>query len=347
MTPPKKKKPEAAPKSGAASQPTANKPAGQPSRQGAATPSAKPASAAGPKSAQPLTAPAEAVSAAVTLSPNERDAVYEAVYLESRERGMTTRDARSTAEDVCDRLRYTDRDDDHQGFYGVAGLIDLRSKQDYVYPNGKKKTRMRSRGVPVMRKPGDVDSIVIHQTACEFGVSRRAVRLHGDIETARAHRALDVACHAMAFRNGYFVAAHDLRAYVNHANRLNSRSLGLEIEGRYPGLMDDPSTMAREDLKTTWGGKPTKLTDQTVETACAALLWLATEGAEYGMKIKYVFAHRQSSDDRRSDPGQEIWQRVVLEFATMELGLQTVPINTWSVGRSIPKQWDPSGQGKY
>jgi len=151
----------------------------------------------------------------------------------------------------------------------------------------------------------------------------------------------------MAFRAGYFVAAHPLRAYVNHGNRFNASSLGLEIDGRYPGLMDDPETAAREDLRTTWGGEPTTLTDETVRAACAALGWLVTEGRAEGMPIEYVVAHRQSSDTRRSDPGEEIWRRVVLDFAVAELGLTPIRDSKWREGSPIPIEWDPDGIGSY
>lgn len=278
--------------------------------------------------------------------PLDRQTVFSAVHAEVRERGMSARDSQSVADDICDRLRLGS--DSASCGAAVPEFIDLRDKQDFIYPGDKRKSKMRAKGIPVMRSPQAIDSIVIHQTACEFGVSKRAMKLHGDAETARAHRALDVACHALAFRNGYYVASHDLRVHVNHGNRFNDRSLGLEIEGRYPGLMDDPSTVAREDLRSTWGGEPTQLTDQTVATACAALKWLVDEGMRYGMPIKYIYAHRQSSDTRRSDPGEELWSRVVLGYAVKELGLQTQPSLKLGRGYTIPKQWDSMhGVGGY
>lgn len=301
----------------------------------------------GPASPSQDKLPSDSGSFKVVYEP-PGDAVYTATLLECRERGMNIREAESFADDVCDRLRMVagDAPSDAPG----PALLDLRHKQDYIYPGGKRKAKTvdRQNRVPFMRKPSDVNAIVIHQTACEFGVSKRAVRLHGDPETARAHRALDVACHVLAFRNGYYVAAHDLRVQVNHAGRLNDRSLGLEIEGRYPGLMDDPGTVPREDLDTTWGGPPTELTDRTVETACAALKWMVEEAARYGAEIEYVYAHRQSSDSRRSDPGEEIWQRVVLEYAVPVLGLKTRPERALGKGRRIPVVWDAdNGMGEY
>lgn len=286
----------------------------------------------------------------------ERDVVVEAVYLEARERGLSDREARSFAEDVADRLRLDDEqrsgppdtayDTRDESCVGDVPFYDLRTEQDFVYPGGKNKVRKRGRSV-VMRNPADIDTIVIHQTAVEFGVSRRAIaNAGGDVELARARRALDVACHAMAFRQGYFVAAHPLLAYVNHANRFNATSLGMEIDGRYPGLTDDPSTVPREDLLTTWGGEPTELTNTTMGAAFAALRWLVEEGRALGCPITKIVSHRQSSDNRRSDPGEEIWRRLVLASAS-KLGLVVVRESPWNQGRHVPTAWDDKGIGAY
>jgi len=277
-------------------------------------------------------------------TPHLRDTIADAVYLEALDRGCSIRDALRSAEDVADRLRL-------DGVEFEAGdapkFFNLRHEQDFEYPGGKRKARLRAPGVPVLRNPGDVDTIVVHQTAVEFGVSRRAIDASGgDATLALARRALDVACHAMAFRAGFFVAAHDLPVYVNHGNRYNAKSLGVEIDGRYAGLEDDPSTAAREDLRTTWGGKPTALAQTTVDTACAAIRWLVEEGRKIGMPISKIVSHRQSSDMRRSDPGQAIWQRVVLPIAR-ELDLEVVRSSPWREGRPVPVQWDPDGIGNY
>jgi hypothetical protein len=254
-------------------------------------------------------------------------------------------DALRAAEDVADRLKLGGQSAPDGG--GVL-FYDLRSEQDYTYPNGARKVKLAAPGVPVMRKAEDVTTIVVHQTAVEFGVSSRAVdAAGGDVELARARRALDVACHAMAFRQGYYVAAHPLLAYVNHGNRFNATSLGLEIDGRYPGLEDDPSTAAREDLQTTWGGDPSELTEATIKAARAALRWLVEEARAAGCPIQYVVAHRQSSDSRRSDPGQGIWREVVLKYAVAELGLIAKRESPWREGRPIPVEWDPDGIGNY
>jgi len=277
------------------------------------------------------------------VRPLDRDQVFEAVYLEALEGGMSTRWATAAADDVCDRLRLGG----HREAAPDTGFYDLRGEQDYKYPRNANKVLKKGKSV-VMRDPSTIDTIVVHQTACEFGVSRRAIKLaDGDVELARARRALDVACHALAFRGGYFVAAHPLLAYVHHAGRDNAPSLCLEVEGRYCGIQDDPTTVAREDLKSTWGGEPTELTDQAVESALAALGWLVVEGRALECPLTKIKTHRQSSDTRRSDPGEEIFKRVVL-FGAELYDLEVVYESRTRVGRPVPVQWDPvNGIGEY
>ena len=277
------------------------------------------------------------------VRPLDREQVFDAVYLEALEAGLSKRFAIAAADDVCDRLRLGGLVDPapRSGFY------DLRGEQDYEYPRNANKVLKRGTSV-VMRDPSTIDTIVVHQTACEFGVSRRAIKLaDGDVELARARRALDVACHALAFRGGYFVASHPLLAYVHHAGRDNAPSLCLEIEGRYCGIQDDPTTVAREDLKSTWGGMPTELTDQTVASSLHALEWLVRAGRALGCPLAKIKTHRQSSDTRRSDPGEEIFRAVVLP-AAKAYDLEVVYESRGRVGRPVPVQWDPdNGIGAY
>lgn len=260
-------------------------------------------------------------------------------------------------EDVL--LRVTERETLEEAWHVIDDVIasapssqirfyDLRSEQKRKAP----KTRVRS-GATIQRDPRDIDGVVIHQTATPFGVSKRQLRLAGgDRELALARRALNVACHAMAFQGGFYVLANELTSYVYHGHALNARSLGLEIDGRYPGILDDPDTVPDEADKSTWGGDPMVLAPQTIAAAREALRTLVEQGRRAGMPIRYVWAHRQSSPMRRSDPGEEIWRHVVLDYAVPELGLETQPGETWTEddgeGLPVPRDWDPSaGVGGY
>jgi hypothetical protein len=228
--------------------------------------------------------------------------------------------------------------------YTAPRFYDLRRNREALAP----KIRIR-RGGPVLRDPSSIDSIVLHQTAAEYGASARQIRdAGGDRELALARRALRVACHAMAFRGGFFVASTPLRWHVNHGNGLNARSLGIEIDGLYSGLLDDPDTIPkREDLDTTWQRRsPTILTAQMIDTVTHALTWLVSSARAEGMPIRYLFAHRQSSATRRSDPGQAIWLAIAVDLAPL-LGLEMLPDFVVGEGRPIPRAWDPSASADY
>jgi hypothetical protein len=57
------------------------------------------------------------------------------------------------------------------------------------------------------------------------------------------------------------------------------------------------------------------------------------------MPIQYIWAHRQSNKDRGRDPGEEIWKRVVLQYAVPVLGLEIQPEFKIGDGRTIPPHW--------
>lgn len=224
--------------------------------------------------------------------------------------------------------------------------LDLCSEQRNPPPpktvNGKSVSMVRAvRGKVVLRDPKTVVGVGIHQTACVFGPS-------GPSKAGQRHRrALNVPCHALAFRDGTYVTAFPLEWYVHHGNELNAFTLGLEVEGHYPGLPDDPATPIREDIRTTWKGNPTPFDDLAVETARAALKHLVESGRALGMPIEWIWAHRQSNGAKPSDPGWEIWRHVVLEYGVPVLGLRTQPNQVWRDGRGIPSQWQPGATAKY
>jgi len=98
---------------------------------------------------------------------------------------------------------------------------------------------------------------------------------------------------------------------------------------------------------TTWGGEPQEVTGEIVVAGRAAIAWLVREGRKLGCPIEFVWAHRQSSASRQSDPGEELWRRIVLDWAVPVLGLKTQPGRVWGDGRPIPVEWDPDGVGSY
>ena len=230
-------------------------------------------------------------------------------------------------------------------------LVDVRHEQEVAH----RKTRVR-RGKTVERDVAAVTGIVVHQTAVAFGLTdKQLMASGGNRQLALARRGLNVACHAIAFRDGFFAAVRPLRHFVHHGNGLNAYTLGLESDGLYPGLRDDPATVPeREDLDTT-RGEPDMVTTTIVDAARAALRWMVEEGRREGMPLVNIYAHRQSSGTRRSDPGEELWTRVVEEYAIPTLGLRahyalSLPSKLRGKpnnGRPIPLAWSKHGVGRY
>lgn len=245
--------------------------------------------------------------------------------------------------EVFEALRLGVVDDDSESFgpeqppdLGDVPLFDLRHEQTDPHPKGKE----GKDGKTLRRLPTAIDSIMLHQTGTGlFGP------VHGQTgELGVARRALGVACHAMAFQAGFVVWPCDPIWYIEHGNGLNVRSLGLEVEGNFPGLI------GRKPLH----GKPTELTEVTVAAARAGVKLLVEEGRKRGCPIKYIYAHRQTDSWRRADPGEELWRRVVLEYAVPELKLETRPEEKFRHrkgrardGYPVPKRWDPRGVGSY
>lgn len=225
-------------------------------------------------------------------------------------------------------------------------VLDWRKLQSNPPPlvRGKRKHKVVN-GRVLERDMSKVDGIVLHQTACTFGPVDNALKRH--------QRAFGVACHALAFRDMTVVLPNPLPWLVWHGNGFNDRSLGIEAEGRLAGRSDDPTTAPQEDLESTWGGPPDDVTEQLAAATRRAIRELCERTyAEHGVTLKYIWAHRQSSGDRRSDPGEELWKRAVLEYAVPVLGLRcepslALPSKSSGRGRPIPKQWSVDGVGRY
>jgi hypothetical protein len=218
-------------------------------------------------------------------------------------------------------------------------VIDLTSKQTNP-PAASSKFKLGPDGKVVVRDPKTITGIVLHQTGCWYSVSPSQIEAAGgDREAALHNRALNVACHLIAFDGksadvdcGHVVWPNPLDWYVYQANGANVKSLGIECEGVYPGLVSQG------------GATPSR---RIIEASRAAVKFALEQGRASGMPIEFIWAHRQSNANRRSDPGEALWKEVVLNYAVPILGLRTETARTWGDGYPIPVEWDPNGVGNY
>lgn len=232
--------------------------------------------------------------------------------------------------------------------YDLSQVINLTAEQTNP-PARREKYKLKG-GRVLVRDPKKITGIVIHQTACVFGVSDRQVKAAGgDPVLAKHRRAMNIGAHVTAFMTGKAVYAHDLLWYVYSSNGFNPYTYALEIEGLYCGLKGVLSTAAGDPRDVT------VLTKATIEAARLGLTFIYELGRRLGSPLEWAYAHRQSSPTRRSDPGEEIWEAVVIDYAVPVLGLKVnnslvlPPSNPKhkTGGYPIPKQWDPSATAKY
>jgi hypothetical protein len=177
-----------------------------------------------------------------------------------------------------------------------------------------------------------VTGICLHQTACVLG--------------ERAGRWDTVGCHIGVTRGGQAIWLHDFDRLIVHGNGWNTQTVGIEIDGMYEGVEGDDSTFWRP--KEEPNRQPQRLTSEAAETARQVVRWICETVAANGGKVRALVAHRQASENRRSDPGSQIWQEVALPLHT-ELGLSDGGRGfKLGTGYPIPESWDPAKRGiKY
>lgn len=167
-----------------------------------------------------------------------------------------------------------------------------------------------------------------HQTACLFGED--------------PNQYLRVGAHYCITRGGILIQLHDDTDVVVSANLWNDHCISVECDGWYPGLRDDPRSLWRP--KDDPHRNPMSPTREAMATARAFLRWKHADLAARGGKLKALVAHRQSSGDRESDPGEEWWEDVCVP-AALELGLtdgaEKEPTFHLGQGYPIPTAWNP------
>lgn len=204
-------------------------------------------------------------------------------------------------------------------------ILDLRAEQT---PANAREACKLAAGKPIVRAPADVTAVMLHQTACWFGVADYQLKASGGDEVlARHRRALGVHAHVTAMRHGRAVLAYDPLTYVQHGDVANAFSIGLEHEGDY-----DSDGVPHDLPKGVDVG-------EVIEAGRAALSWLV----EHVPSVRLVIAHRQSRTPpkapKTADPGRRIFREVGIEHGVRKLGLTIDPAKVWGNGRPLPAGW--------
>ena len=226
--------------------------------------------------------------------------------------------------------------DDHPKSISAAGAAALdrahlamtqiaATPQTFVDERANHPHSGRSVSTP-FRTWSKITAIVLHQTAAKIG--EKAASWHS------------VPIHFGVTRAGKIIQLYDLTEVCNHANGLNSRSVGIEIDGWYAGIEGRPDTLWQP------GGsapprQPMSLPAAQANAARTVVQRIVDSVASNGGTVTHIHPHRQASSERRSDPGSLIWDTVG-RWAQTKIGLSDGGANfTVGAGLKMPEAWDP------
>ena len=176
-----------------------------------------------------------------------------------------------------------------------------------------------------------VTGICLHQTACVLG--------------ERPARWDTVGAHLGVTRSGRVIWLHDFNRIVAHGNTWNSGTVGIEIDGLFAGIHGDPKTVW-DDPSTPGREQGMNVTSEQVEATQEAIRWICSVVAKNGGRVRALVAHRQSSKDRRNDPGSQVWGSIALPMSA-ELGLSDGGDGFEIGGFAIPREWDQNRTARY
>lgn len=180
-----------------------------------------------------------------------------------------------------------------------AILAAPESGDSSAKPDGYVRVKGDPADVKGWRSWSDIDVIVLHQTGVLMS------------DTPERFRTLDAHIGILIDHPTPIVQVQDLLAYMHHANELNEPSIGIEINGRFPGRKSryDPA-------KHTAAGPA----DSQIADTRRAIAWLCETAEENGGAITRILPHRVSNDMRQADPGEVAWREIGL-WAIHEYGL--------------------------
>lgn len=171
------------------------------------------------------------------------------------------------------------------------------------------------------RDMGLVDGLVLHQMSFQRG---------NDPE-----RYFGVTAHYIILPNGQIVQLHHEDEYLNAANNFNRYTISVEFAGNFPNASGN-----------WWKGDKfgrDQVTQEQIAAGRYLIDHLRNRLPQIGSPgLAYVYAHRQSDDQKGNDPGPDIWYHVG-EWALRNRGLEESPTGDpdFAVGdgRPIPDSW--------
>jgi len=176
------------------------------------------------------------------------------------------------------------------------------------------------------RKWSSISGVVLHRTACRLG--------------ERPERYFPVNAHIGVTLGGRIVLAHPWEMMIWHGHYPSRWTIGIEFDGNpegYPAKDGKPAYYWKP------GGGPDPITDEQVKAGMVLLGLLQDAFSKNGQTFKYIYAHKQSSDQRECDPGWECWEKIAVPWMAKsgavpgDIGWQGTVFGT---GYHVSQHWD-------
>lgn len=206
-----------------------------------------------------------------------------------------------------------------RNYLGGLSVQDLRDEH-----RGNRHRRGRPRAP---RQWSEIFGVTVHQSA-----SGRLDENHPGL--------LSIPAHIMVHQSGAVTLLHPLALRMPHGHALNGPTIGIEVDCRAYGVVDDPRTFWRRKSEKERGQRPEQLAVPPTHTQLRSLEKVLDycRGAleAHGRPCK-VYTHRQGHKSRVSDPGERI-AKVLVGWARAHG--ETPPYDeTFGSGKPWPYEW--------
>jgi hypothetical protein len=180
------------------------------------------------------------------------------------------------------------------------------------------------------RPASQVTGVTIHQTGCNMPQDPKGW------DRLNAHVGIT--------QEGKLIIVNDFTDMIWHAQGLSKTTIGIEFEGNFMGVDGKQKTLWRG------GGGPHFLNPAMMEAANQLYILLDEWFWKNNTHWDHIYAHRQSSDMRRGDPGSEIWKAIALPWMDQRQGVEMDGGEKYfkGSGAPIPGAWNFNKYGsKY
>lgn len=168
-----------------------------------------------------------------------------------------------------------------------------------------------------------ITGVTLHQTGCAMGYT-----------PAQWHR---LNAHIGLSQRGEIILVNSPETHITHAQGLSQSTIGIEIEGNYPGQINNHKTLWRP------GGGPHHLTTAMLARRSDLFQIINMWFTSKNLKWQRIYAHRQAYEGRVHDPGEEIWKKIAIpwmrKLEQINDEFEYTTLETFGSGKPIPKHW--------